>query len=207
VDEKERELLADFHHTISEQLDSRLGESPRFFGLLIVVSTGYGYVLSKPELRGQNDIVVLAGLMSYLTVLWAHWYLAALGYAFRFLQNSQHCIEAVLGWNPEFVPGPEKNKRTGTPPPPGPISSFWLLPEIYHAHLAALIAFLLLICSAIALSLWKSLGHFQVLLVASGLAIVGVGSVYWMNTYYLVKYTRKRRDPGEARARIVAINP
>jgi hypothetical protein len=46
---KEKELLAQFHHTISEQLDSRLSESPKFFGLLVIVSTGYGYVLSDSK--------------------------------------------------------------------------------------------------------------------------------------------------------------
>lgn len=81
-------LLAEFHHTISEQLNARLSESPKFFGLLIVVSTAYGYVLSKPELSAQKELFVLASLLSYVAVLWASWYLAALGYAFsRLLKN------------------------------------------------------------------------------------------------------------------------
>jgi hypothetical protein len=40
-----RDQLAGFHKTISEQLNARLAESPRFFWALVVVSTGYGYVL------------------------------------------------------------------------------------------------------------------------------------------------------------------
>jgi hypothetical protein len=94
--EKEKELLAQFHHTISEQLDSRLSESPKFFGLLVVVSSGYGFVLSKPEL---SKFILLAALLSLAAILWAAWYLAALGYAFRFLQSTQHRIEHALDWN------------------------------------------------------------------------------------------------------------
>jgi hypothetical protein len=91
----EKQLLAQFHHTISEQLNARLSESLKFFGLLIIVSTGYGYVLSKREL---DELFVPASLLAYGAVLCASWYLAALGYAFRFLQNSQHMIEHALGW-------------------------------------------------------------------------------------------------------------
>jgi hypothetical protein len=45
MEDKEKELLAQFHQTISEQLNARLSESPKCFGLLIVVSTGYGYAI------------------------------------------------------------------------------------------------------------------------------------------------------------------
>ena len=60
---------------------------------------------------------VIASLLSYVAVLWASWYLAALGYAFRYLQYGQHCIEQALGWDayvPSFVMGsfPESPCRT-----------------------------------------------------------------------------------------------
>ena len=105
----ERDQLAGFHQTISQQLNARLAESPRFFWALVVVSTGYGYVLwnvanatkqDEPELR---PVLILASLLSYVAVLWASWYLAALGYAFRYLQSGQHCIEHALGWD-AYVP-------------------------------------------------------------------------------------------------------
>ena len=154
MNDKEQELLAQFHHTISEQLNSRLSESPKFFGLLVVVSTGYGYVLSNPLLYKQKEVFLLASLLSYAAVLWASWYLAALGYAFRLLQNSQHRIESALGWNPKYVPGSEDDRMTGQPPqwPPKTfrrrIDAFWLLPGIYHAHAAGLAVFLIIICVA-----------------------------------------------------------
>jgi hypothetical protein len=87
MNEKEKELLAGFHHTISEQLDSRLSESPKFFGLLVVVSTGYGYVLSG---QSSPKLLLPATLLALAATFWASWYLAALGYAFRFLQFGQH---------------------------------------------------------------------------------------------------------------------
>lgn len=141
--DKENGRLAQFHHTISEQLNARLEESTKFFGLLIVVSTGYGYVLSTPVLCSQRDVFVLASFLAYGTVLWLTWYLAALGYAFRFLQNSQHLIEHALGWSPAYVPGPQNGRVVGEPPESLKLKdSFWLLPGIYHAHAAGLSAFL-----------------------------------------------------------------
>src|SRR5712691_9575156 len=93
----DQKQLADFHRTISEQLNSRLEESPRFFWALVAISTAYGYSLwgemSDPSAQAETHIVV------HLAILWASWYLAALGYAFRFLQNTQHCIEHALGWD------------------------------------------------------------------------------------------------------------
>ena len=76
MSEKDKELLAAFHHTISEQLNSRLSESPQFFGLLVVVATGYGYALARPELH----LKTLATALAMAATLWAGWYLAALGY-------------------------------------------------------------------------------------------------------------------------------
>src|ERR1035437_5762655 len=128
MDDKDKELLAQFHHTISEQLNSRLSESPKFFGLLIVVTTGYGYVLSNRDLSCNRELFVSASLLSYGSVLWASWYLAALGYGFRFLQNIQHCVEHALRWNPRFVP--RENKRT---------SPLWMLPSIYQPHATGLV--------------------------------------------------------------------
>src|SRR5713101_2090467 len=124
----EHDRLAGFHRTISDQLNARLVESPRFFWALVVVSAGYGYVLTKPELDQNATVFNLASALSYISVLWASWYLAALGYAFRFLQNGQHCIERALRWNP-YVPAPGE-------PPDGWCDAFWLLPGIYHAHAA-----------------------------------------------------------------------
>ena len=88
----ERDQLAGFHHTISEQLNARLSESPRFFWALIVVATGYGYIIwsvsayDDVQLRDKRIVLWSAAILSYFAVLWANWYLAALGYAFRFLQ-------------------------------------------------------------------------------------------------------------------------
>ena len=128
----QREQLTEFHHTISEQLNARLSESPKFFGLLVIVSTAYGYVLSKPDLASQRLLVCIASLISFAAALWAVWYLAALGYAFRFLQNSQHCIEHALGWAPGYIPLPEQGRLTGQPPSSskGLAGQFWLLPGI-----------------------------------------------------------------------------
>ena len=75
MDDKDKELLAQFHHTISEQLNARLSESPKFFGLLVLVSTGYGYVLSEPKLC---KLIPLATGLSLAATVWASWYLAAL---------------------------------------------------------------------------------------------------------------------------------
>jgi hypothetical protein len=118
MDSDEKNRLVQFHHTISEQLNARLSESPKFFGLLIVVSTGYGYVLSNNKLCNHGKLLVLASGLSYAAVLWACWYLAALGYAFRFLQYSQHQIERTLEWSPDFVLPHEKGRIVGEPPQP-----------------------------------------------------------------------------------------
>jgi hypothetical protein len=137
MDEKEKELAAKFHHTVSEQLNARLSESPKFFALLVVVSTGYGYVLSSQ--RCNRGLFALASFLSYAAVLWASWYLSALGYAFRFLQNIQHCIENKIEWE-KYTPLPIDGRRTGEPPRPPKTfgDTYWLLPGIYHAHAAGL---------------------------------------------------------------------
>jgi hypothetical protein len=193
--DKENERLAQFHHTISEQLNARLEESTKFFGLLIVVSTGYGYVLSNPALCGQRDVFVLASFLAYGTVLWLTWYLAALGYAFRFLQNSQHLIEHALGWSPAYVPGTQ-NGRTGEPPESLKFKdSFWLLPGIYHAHAAGLSAFLVVICVAFGYRAWAWWAHCRVALICSVAVLLGFMWVFWINRYYLKKFKRNRKKP------------
>lgn len=195
IDEIDEELLAGFHHTISEQLNSRLSESPKFFGLLVVVSTGYGYVLSNPSLCQQKFLVLFATILSYMSVLWASWYLAALGYAFRFLQNCQHCIEHKLGWA-IYTPGRTDGKGTGTPPPSTIRNAFWLLPGIYHAHAFGLCVFLALIC---AVGSYKSLGCVPTCCaVLCGLMvfIAGITFTVCINMHYVRKFGEKRwQDP------------
>jgi hypothetical protein len=169
----EKELLAQFHHTISEQLNARLSEGPKFFGLLVIVSTGYGYVLSRPEL---GRFVALATYLSLAAVLWAGWYLAALGYAFRFLQNSQHRIERALGWN-QFVPA------SGEPPKSlvNPLKWFWLLPGIYHPHAAGLSFFFVLVCVT-AFAGRKGVA----------VSVIGISTIALVNLYYLKKFKEKQ---------------
>lgn len=194
---KDKELLAGFHHTISEQLNSRLSESPKFFGLLIVVSTAYGYVLSKSDLRCNRELFVLASVLSYSAVLWAAWYLAALGYAFRFLQNSQHLIEHALDWSPGFVPGKEKERTTGEPPNPikNPLDIFWLLPGIYHAHVAGLVVFLTTICGAFWLYARKWWPYCRVTIIGSIAVFLGLCFICWINWHYFRKFRGRRRSP------------
>jgi hypothetical protein len=169
MDDKNKELLAGFHHTISEQLDSRLSESPKFFGLLVVVSTGYGYVLSNPCL---SNLLLPTTLLALAATFWATWYLAALGYAFRFLQSGQHRIEQELGWT--------QYTRVSGKPPEGYWNPFWLLPGIYHAHAAGLSAFFTLICFIGLHGQWRWIG-----------SMAGVFSVVLTNLCYLIKFKRQ----------------
>jgi len=189
--DKEEELLAGFHHTISEQLNARLSESPKFFGLLVVVSTAYGYVLTeKPKL------FLAASLLTIAATLWASWYLAALGYAFRFLQNCQHCIEHELDWA-KYTPGGQdktRGKRTGVPPERiktlGDI--FWLLPGIYHAHAAGLGVFAAVICVASCRVSWCWWPQYRCYTIICGL-IVFLASTLLMFLFN-IHYVRKYRD-------------
>jgi len=175
VTDKDKELLAQFHHTISEQLNARLSESPKFFALLVVVSTGYGYVLSEPKLC---KLVPLATWLSLAATLWASWYLAALGYAFRFLQNIQHRIEDAVEWN-GYAP------ISGEPPTlTNPLHWYWLLPGIYHAHVAGLSALFVLIC-------FTGLTGYR----RFAVSLIGVFVIALSNLYYLRKFKRKRLDP------------
>jgi hypothetical protein len=187
----QQEGLAQFHRTISEQLNSRLEESPRFFWALVAISTAYGYALwgakSDPSVLAQREIVVrLTAILAFLATLWASWYLAALGYAFRFLQNTQHCIEHALGWAkyaPENTKPPE-NARW--------VDSFWLLPGIYHPHALGLCVFLSLI-SFTSLSRW----HSDTCIISAHIVLwlAGLICIVSIHRYYLAKFAKRFRDP------------
>jgi hypothetical protein len=187
------ELLAQYHHTISEQLNSRLSESPKFFGLLIIVSTGYGYVLSNHNLSCNKELFMLASLLSYATVLWAGWYLAALGYSFRFLQNCQHCMGHALKWR-TFGPRTDEKERTKFP-----FAAFWLLPSIYHPHACGLFVFLAAICGVFYFHVRRYWGWSwgYALLVGMIFFLIGAGLMYQANRVYKIKYYKRRRDPDE----------
>jgi hypothetical protein len=183
--DSEREGLAQFHKTISEQLNARLAESPRFFGVLVITGTAYGYVLWKFQEVGMR-LFVLASVVAYMAVFWSLWYLAALGYAFRYLQNSQHRIEDDLGWDSY------RNETTGIPPKPSCRLSyvFWLLPGIYHAHAFGL-AILLLIVTAGFFAHWPGNRCVAAVLgLVTGLATIGL--VLGVNTHYVRKFSRNR---------------
>ena len=191
-----RDHLAIYHQTISQQLNARLEESPRFFWALVVVSTGYGYVLwdvtrgSKPTQPELPVIFIIASLLSFFAVLWASWYLAALGYAFRYLQNIQHCIEHRLGWN---IYGPE-----GSSPPTNIrrcSDIFWLLPGIYHAHKCGLVLFLVIIISAFSLYSSRLWGVCCSLLLGFASLFTGIGFIIYINWHYLRKFKKHRKDP------------
>jgi hypothetical protein len=194
--EKEKELLAHYHHTISEQLNSRLSESPKFFGLLIIVSTGYGYVLSNDKLSNNTRLFALASLLSYAAVLWASWYLAALGYAFRILQNIQRSIEQKLEWNKMYDSSQTSGENSR---PPWPIRTIpdlvWLLPGIYHPHAAGLSALLIMICVAYGSYSWKQYPNCCVLLASAIAATVGIILIWMMNRHYLKKFRTKTQEP------------
>lgn len=188
ADAKEKGL-AQFHQTISEQLNARLSESPKLFGLLVVVSTAYGYVLT------QNAKLFLAGtLLALGATLWASWYLAALGYAFRFLQNCQHCIEHKLEWA-AYTPGRSQegsNKRSGKPPAKIRKLSdvFWLLPGIYHAHAAGLCVFVAIICVASCRVSWDWWPRYRWYTLICGLIafLVSMAIMLLFNVHYVQKY-------------------
>ena len=193
-----REQLAGFHQTISEQLNARLTESPRFFWALVVVSTGYGYVLwNLANKQGKAEpglcmMLGIASLLSYVAVIWASWYLAALGYAFRYLQNVQHSIERDLGWD---AYGPSR----GDPPKiirRCSFDNFWLLPSIYHAHVVGLVLFLAIIIFAFAFywysrQCWGSSSALCIGIISFVLWVIGVVIIFRINRCYVLKFKRK----------------
>ena len=197
---RKRDQLAGFHRTISEQLNARLSESPRFFWALVVVSTGYGYVLwnvANDQRQGEPGLcamLVIASLLSCGAVLWASWYLAALGYAFRYLQNVQHCIEHALGWD---VYGPAHGDA------PSRIrwcihTTFWLLPGIYHAHVFGLLLLLTIVIIAFYLYCKQCCCSYPALcigIIAFVFWAIGVVFIFGINRRYVSKYREKRKDP------------
>jgi hypothetical protein len=187
----QHEKLPEFHRTISEQLNARLEESPRFFWALVAISTAYGYALwgehADPSATPQRHVVVrLVAILAYLATLWASWYLAALGYAFRFLQNTQHCIEHALGWD-KYAP-----HSTSPPKTPRWRDSFWLLPGIYHPHAVGLCFFLTMVTLT---SMWQ--WHTTFCIVAAHLVLWFAGLIFMVAThrYYLKKFASRHRSP------------
>ena len=193
---EERKQLAGFHQTISQQLNARLEESPRFFWALVVVSTGYGYVLwslasdTGPDKTGLRTVFVIASLLSYVAVLWASWYLAALGYAFRYLQYGQHCIEHALGWNAYVFPYGK--------PPASKFWCFWLLPGIYQAHAGGLVAFLAIIIAAFycyGKQWWSSYSELPIGCIGLYSFVIGLVFIICVNMYYVWKFRKKWKNP------------
>jgi len=185
--------LAGFHHTISEQLNARLAESPRFFAVLVVASTAYGFVLWNfgPETRNsaKNSAFLLVSVVAYAAGLWSHWYLAALGYAFRFLQNTQHRIEEALGW--------DSYRPRGTGNPPERITTLprllWLLPGIYHAHFFGLSLFLVAVIGSF---WWHWPNRHTVNYWTAAALVIAAVTIFSVNYHYLTKFKRKRVPQG-----------
>lgn len=187
------ESLGQFHRTISEQLNARLSEAPRFFWAVILSITAYAYIIWWYAGAEQTPahfpaVFTLVSGVAYLSILWVTTYLAALGYAFRYLQNSQHRIEDVLGWE---IYRPE---MTGIPPEK--IQSiedlFWLLPGIYHAHLYGLL-FLSVILHVVFIALLPD--RYGALLVAAATFTLEVAWVFSWNNHYLKQFRERRVRP------------
>jgi hypothetical protein len=193
------EALPQFHRTISEQLNARLSEAPRFFWAVILSITAYAYVLwwyagEKQTPERFYTVFLLVSGVAYLSILWVLMYIAALGYAFRYLQNSQHRIEEVLGWE---IYRPE---TTGVPP--DAIRStgdlFWLLPGIYHAHLYGLI-FLSIVIHVIFVLILPDTGG-----AALTASLTFIAETVWIlswNYHYLRKFRHRHVRPWIARPR------
>lgn len=185
---EEIQSLASFHATMAEQLNSRLSESHRFFGVLVLALTAYGYVIWGWKPETGRFLLALVSVISYLVVFWALWYLAALGYAFRFLQFSMHQTETALGWRNYGLDSGQVAK--------GLFRWCWLLPGIYHAHLFGLLVVMVIVCSVFALKWWHTLGafgHSYFEAIASsviGVVAAGVWAVL-INLHYVNKYEAK----------------
>jgi hypothetical protein len=200
----ERDQLAGFHRVISEQLNARLAESPRFFWTLVAATAGYGYVLwnQKSDAPAQHIVVTLAAVLSYGAILWASYYLAALGYAFRFLQNCQHCIEHALGWDAYTPTGPldqgAPRHRAGGVPSGRFGHALKLLPGIYHAHVFGLVFFLGLVVAAGCWDQWLKRPSACLVIVGVAAFVLGTGFIVGINWYYALKLRRIWRDPDQA---------
>lgn len=182
------ELLVTFHSTMADQLNSRLSESPRFFAFVIAALTAYAFVIS--HYQSDRFMLVLVSFISYMVLQWAIWYMAALGYAFRFLQYSMHLAEVALDWT-------QYSLEYGVPPKTRSFSrTFWLHPGIYHAHLAGLIIIVCIVCAVFSFKWWRGTGAFghpqcEALTV---LSCGVVGSLLWtlfINNHYVNKYEDK----------------
>ncbi len=139
---------------------------------------------------------MLVSGVAYLSILWVVTYLAALGYAFRYLQNSQHRIGDVLGWE-IFRP-----KTTGVPP--ATIRSigdlFWLLPGIYHAHLYGLL-FLSVVLHVVFVVIISDVRGAT--LTAITALLFEIAWIWFWNYHYLKKFRQRHVRPwmgtGEAK--------
>lgn len=189
---EERSALATFYSTMAEQLDSRLSESPKFFGVILAALTAYGYVISTWKPGTSRFLLVLVSLISYIVILWAIWYVAALGYAFRFLQYPMHQAEKVLGWETYTI-------RSGEVPKSCSLHRyFWLLPGIYHAHLGGLVAIMAIVCFVFAFKWWNTEGafgcpHSEALSSSSIGFFLGLLWTVAINNRYVNKYEDKER--------------
>ncbi|MGI0014180.1 MAG: hypothetical protein ACREBU_12175 [Nitrososphaera sp.] len=173
---------------MADQLNSRLSESHRFFGVLVLVLTAYGYAIWGWKPETGRFLLAIVSAISYLVVVWALWYLAALGYAFRFLQFSMHQTETALGWRDYGLESGQVTK--------GLFRWCWLYPGIYHAHLFGLLVVMVIVCSVFGFKWWHTLGAFErpyFEAIASSIIGVVVGGVWavLINLHYVNKYEAK----------------
>ena len=200
--EQDKENLAKYHATIAEQLDSRMAESPKFFGVVVVALTAYAYAIwhwvpnkEGSTLAEQGFMLGIVSILAYLVVLWAVSYLAALSYAFRFLQYSMHKAEDELGWKGFRLSDAERmNYGCVT-------DSFKLSPGIYHAHLAGLFFIMILLCfvfwhkwayycRTVGEKIW-CLGESRDWVYPGVFLLFGVFWFVFVNRHYLLKYVMK----------------
>ena len=157
-----------------------------------MASTAYAFVLWNFDLSAggfnpntKGPVFLLVSLVAYGAGLWSHWYLAALGYAFRFLQNTQHRIEEALEWD-LYRP-----RETGNPP--DRINTLprliWLLPGIYHAHFFGLCIF---VATIIGSFWWRWPNKHTVYNWVIGAIVISVLTIWWVNYHHLTKFKRKQ---------------
>ena len=172
---------------------SNCGRPPFRASFIASMVTAFGISGAKRQTEpGLCAMLLTAALLSCVAVLWASWYLAALGYAFRYLQNVQHSIERDLGW---AAYGPTRGK------PPArirwPSDVFWLLPSIYHAHVFALVLFLAIIISTCAFywysrQCWGSSSALCIGIISLVSWVIGVAIIIVINVLYVLKFKRKK---------------